>query len=64
MLQLDYEQSPFFLGPSSKTPETRKWPRAWLKVRDGFSSLIAAEVAEGRFEEKRLPLAGHFIFWF
>ena len=25
---LDYEQSLFFLGPSSKTPETRKWPRA------------------------------------
>ena len=32
---LDYEQSLFFLGPSSKTPETRKWPRAWLKSRDG-----------------------------
>ena len=24
-----------FLGPSSKTPKTRKWPRAWLKARDG-----------------------------
>ena len=32
---LDYEQSLFFLGPSSKTPETRKWPRALLKARDG-----------------------------
>ena len=32
---IDYEQSLFFLGPSSKTPKTRKWPRAWLKVRDG-----------------------------
>ena len=32
---LDYEQSLLFLGPSSKTPETRKWPRAWLKSRDG-----------------------------
>ena len=31
--RIDYEQSLFFLGPSSKTPETRKWPRAWLKVR-------------------------------
>ena len=30
-LSLDYEQSLFFLGPTSKTPETRKWPRAWLK---------------------------------
>ena len=32
---VDYEQSLFFLGPSSKTPEIRKWPRAWLKARDG-----------------------------
>ena len=37
---LDYEQSLFFLGPSSKTLVTRKWPRvtgarlAWL-ARDG-----------------------------
>ena len=30
---IDYEQSLFFLGSSSKTPETRKWPRAWLKLR-------------------------------
>ena len=29
---LDYEQSLFFLGPSSKTCEIRKWPRAWLKA--------------------------------
>ena len=28
---LDYEQSLFFLGPSSKTCEIRKWPRAWLR---------------------------------
>ena len=32
---LDYEQSLLFLGPSRKTPETHKWPRAWLKSRDG-----------------------------
>ena len=25
----------FFVGPSSKTPETRKWPRTRLKARDG-----------------------------
>ena len=31
---VDYEQSLFFLGPSSKTPETRKWTRTWLMVRD------------------------------
>ena len=32
-LHLDYEQSIFFLGPSSKTRETRKWPHGWLKAR-------------------------------
>ena len=31
-MTLDYEQSLFFLGPSSKTCEIRKWPRAWLKA--------------------------------
>ena len=43
-LNLDYEQSLFFLGPSSKTPETRKWPRAWLKVgcRPRFSRLATS----------------------
>ena len=34
-VDVDFEQSLFFLGPSSKTSETRKWPRAWLKARDG-----------------------------
>ena len=29
---LDYEQSLLILGPSSKTCEIRKWPRACLKV--------------------------------
>ena len=32
---LDYERSLFFLSLSSGTCETRKWPRAWLKARDG-----------------------------
>ena len=40
-LTLDNEQSLFFLGPSNKTPETRKWPRAWLKVRDGTGTFLA-----------------------
>ena len=31
--RVDYEQSLFFLGPSSKTPETRELSRAWLKAR-------------------------------
>ena len=35
MLYVDYKQSLFFLGPSSKTLETRKWPRAWVKARYG-----------------------------
>ena len=35
---IDYEQSLFFLGPSSKLPETRKLPRAWLKAREGRGS--------------------------
>ena len=36
-LHLDYtEQSLFFHGLSSKTRETRKWPRAWLKARDAL----------------------------
>jgi len=39
-IQVDYEQSLFFLSPSSKTPETRKWPRTWLKAR--FSRLAAS----------------------
>ena len=37
--EIDYEQSFFFLGPSSKTPQTRKWLRAWLKARDGRGTM-------------------------
>ena len=45
-LNLDYEQSLVFLGPSSKTPETRKWPRAWLKAgcRPRFSRLATSSL--------------------
>ena len=35
-----YEQSLFFLCPSSKTPDTRKWPRAWLKAREARVSRL------------------------
>ena len=38
---LDYEQSLFFLSPSSKTRETLKWPSSWLKVRDWRSRAAA-----------------------
>ena len=37
---IDYKQSPFFLVPSIKTRETRKWPRAWLKARDERGSFF------------------------
>jgi len=30
-----YDQFLFFVSPSSESRETRKWPRAWLKARDG-----------------------------
>ena len=30
-----YEQCPFFLSRSRKTCDTWKWPRTWLKTRDG-----------------------------
>ena len=34
-IDVDCEQSLSLLGPSIKTPVTRKWPRAWRKARDG-----------------------------
>ena len=53
---LDYEQSPFFLCPSSKTPEKRKWPRAWLKARDGRGKTLsrAAALVSRGFAAQRL----------
>ena len=39
---VDYKQSLFFLSPSSKTHETRKWPRPWLKAQDGPPSFLAS----------------------
>ena len=51
---LDYEQSLFFLGPSSKTPETRKWPRAWLKAPPSF--LVSRGFAAQRSRARALPL--------
>ena len=53
---LDNEQSLFFLGPSSKTPVTRKWPCAWLKARYGSPrfSCLAASLLNAR--ARALPL--------
>ena len=61
LLFLDHEQSLFSLGPSSKTPQTRKWPRAWLKARDGRRtrhrfSLLAASPLNARSRARALPL--------
>ena len=54
--KLDYEQSLFFLGPSSKTP--RKWPSALLKARDGRGTRAAALVSPlTKSEEKERLLA-------
>ena len=69
LLSLDYEQSLFFLGPSSKTPETRKWPRAWLRCETGEARLFpsrAAALARActpltKSEEKERLLAGHIV---
>ena len=68
---VDYEQSLFFLGPWSQTPETRKWPRAWLKAREGalvsrvsrlrHSTLARAYTPHTKSEEKeRLPAVYFF----
>ena len=54
--KIDYEQSLFFLGPSSKTCAIRKWPRAWLKAGD--SSRAAALVSRlPRLRRSTLALA-------
>ena len=64
---IDYEQSLFFLGSSSKTPETRKWPRAWLKLRrrerlppsflaSRVSRLASRSFAAQRSRARALPL--------
>ena len=45
---VDYEQCLFFLGPSSKTPETRKWPRV--------SFLTSRSFAAQRSHARALPL--------
>ena len=42
---LDYEQSLFFLGPSSKTLVTRKWPRVTEGARREISSRASALVS-------------------
>ena len=67
---VDYEQSLFFLGPWSKTSETRKWPRAWLKAREGalvsrvsrlrHSTLARACTPHTKSEEKERVFAVYF----
>ena len=45
------------LSPLSKTHETRKWPRAWLKARDGRGTLARACTPLTKSEEKERLLA-------
>ena len=40
-----YEQSLFFLGPSSKPLGTRKWPRAWRRRETGEARLFSSRAA-------------------
>ena len=42
---LEYKQSLVFLSLSSKTRETRKWPRGWLKARDRKGTFLASFIA-------------------
>ena len=62
-LYLDFEQFLLLLGPSSKTPKTRKWPRAWLKARDGRDTGFAAQRSRARvlpllnLKKKSLPFS-------
>ena len=42
---LEYKQSLVFLSLSSKTRETRKWPRGWLKARDRRGTFLASFIA-------------------
>ena len=50
---LDYEQSLFFLSPSSKTRETLKWPSSWLKVGDWRSRAAALVFPVSRLRRSR-----------
>ena len=59
---LDYEQSLFFLNPSSKTPETRKWPRAWVKARDGRGTTFS--VCRPRFSRNGLLQDPAIVYYF
>ena len=56
---VDCEQSLFFLGPLSKTPETSKWPRAWLKAWDGRGMTKERLPAK----PERMVFHGLVIFW-
>ena len=74
---LEYEQSLVFLSPSSKTRESRKWPRAWLKARERRGTFLASFLASRaravpslNRKEKRdcsqsiiIRNRGNFCFW-
>ena len=52
-IALDYEQSLFFLSPSSKTRETVKRSSSWLKVRDWRSGAAALVFPVSRLRRSR-----------
>ena len=59
---IDYEQSLFFLGQSSKTCEIRKWPRAWLKARD-WRGLRSRVLPALNLKKKRHCSQSNFGAW-
>ena len=75
---LEYKQSLVFLSLSSKTRETRKWPRGWLKARDRRGTFLAslycvsrtrALASLNRKEKRDCPQSliiqnqGNYCFW-
>ena len=65
IVKVDYEQSLFYLSPSSETRKTRKWPRACR-----FSRLFTASPLDARArtpltksEEKERLLVGYRQRW-
>ena len=53
---IDYEKPLFIRSPSGKTRETRKWPRAWLKTRDGWRSRLCTPLTKSEEKESLLTV--------
>ena len=71
-ISVDYEQCVFSLGPSSKTPETRKWPgcrprfsrleASPLNARTHVHSPYRFEIWRKRETARSLAFARHLIY--